>query len=78
LLALPSSNLKQLMPELELIRCEREQILVDVDSSLEHVLYPDSGVVSAVAVYSDGRVNSEGRERRRRRPWRRRCSGQVS
>ena len=56
LLALPSSNLKQLMPELELIRCEREQILVDVDSSLEHVFYPDSGVVSAVAVYSDGRV----------------------
>ena len=53
---LPSSNLKQLMPELELIRCEREQILVDVDSSLEHVFYPDSGVVSAVAVYSDGRV----------------------
>jgi CRP-like cAMP-binding protein len=56
LLALPSSNLKQLMPELEPIRCDREQILMDVDSSLEHVFFPDSGVVSAVAVYSDGRI----------------------
>jgi CRP-like cAMP-binding protein len=56
LLALPSSNLKQLMPELENIRCDREQILMDADSSLEHVFFPDSGVVSAVAVYSDGRI----------------------
>jgi CRP-like cAMP-binding protein len=56
LLALPSSNLKQLMPELELIRCDREQILMDADSSLEHVFFPDSGVVSAVAVYSDGGI----------------------
>jgi CRP-like cAMP-binding protein len=56
LLALPSANLKQLMPELELIRCDREQILMDADSSLEHVFFPDSGVVSAVAVYSDGRI----------------------
>jgi hypothetical protein len=56
LLALPSSNLKQLMPELEPIRCDREQILMDADSSLDHVFFPDSGVVSAVAVYSDGRI----------------------
>src|SRR5277367_1058126 len=56
LLALPSSNLKQLMPELEHIRCDREQVLMDAGSSLEHVFFPDSGVVSAVAVYSDGHV----------------------
>src|SRR3984885_9332531 len=56
LLALPSSNLKQLMPELEHIRCDREQILMDADSSIDHVFFPDSGVISAVAVYSDGRV----------------------
>src|SRR5580692_13032322 len=56
LLALPSSNLKQLMPELEPIRCDREQILMDVDSSLEHVFFPDSGVVSVVAVYSKERI----------------------
>jgi CRP-like cAMP-binding protein len=56
LLALPSSNLKRLMPELEHIRCQREQILMDVDSSLDHVFFPDSGVVSAVAVYADGSI----------------------
>src|SRR5450830_492506 len=56
LLALPSRNLKQLMPELEQIRCEREQILMDADSSLDHVFFPDSGVVSAVAVYVDGSI----------------------
>src|ERR1017187_5491490 len=56
LLALPSSNLKQLMPELEHIRCQREQVLMDVDSSLEHVFFPDSGVVSVVAVYANGSI----------------------
>jgi CRP-like cAMP-binding protein len=56
LLALPSSNLKQLMPELERIRSQRDQVLMDVDSSLDHVFFPDSGVVSVVAVYADGSV----------------------
>src|ERR1700674_831878 len=56
LLALPSSNLKQLMPELEHIRCQREQVLLNVDSSLEHVFFPDSGVVSVVAVYANGSI----------------------
>jgi len=44
------------MPELEQIRCEREQILMDADSSLDHVFFLDSGVVSAVAVYADGSI----------------------
>ena len=56
LLALPSRNLKRLMPELEQIRCEREQILLDADSSLDHVFFPDSGVISVVAVYADGNI----------------------
>lgn len=56
LLALPPSDLKQLMPELEQIRCEREQVLIDADSPLDHVFFPDSGVVSVVAVYADGSV----------------------
>jgi CRP-like cAMP-binding protein len=56
LLALPSSNLKQLMPEMEQIRCQREQVLMDVDSSLDHIFFPDIGVVSVVAVYADGSV----------------------
>jgi CRP-like cAMP-binding protein len=56
LLALPSSDLQQLMPELEDIPCEREQVLMDADSPLDHVFFPDSGVVSAVAVYADGSI----------------------
>ena len=54
LLALSSRNLKQLMPELEHVRCQREQVLMDADSSLDHVYFPDSGVVSVLAVYADG------------------------
>jgi hypothetical protein len=56
LLALPSSNLKQLMPDLEHIACHREQVLLDADSSLDNVFFPDSGVVSVVAVYADGSI----------------------
>jgi len=44
------------MPELEQIRCEREQVLLDADSSLDHVFFPDSGVVSVEAVYADGNI----------------------
>jgi CRP-like cAMP-binding protein len=56
LLALPSRNLKRLMPELEQIRCQRAQVLMNADSSLDHVFFPDSGVVSVVAVYADGSI----------------------
>jgi CRP-like cAMP-binding protein len=56
LLALPSRTLKQLMPELEHIPCQRGQVLMDADSSLDHVFFPDSGVVSVVAVYADGSI----------------------
>ncbi|HMI97523.1 MAG TPA: hypothetical protein VK479_13510, partial [Micropepsaceae bacterium] len=44
------------MPELELIECQRAQVLMDADSSLDHVYFPDSGVVSVVAVYADGNI----------------------
>src|SRR6202521_6262842 len=56
LLALPPRDLKRLMPELEHIRCQSEQVLMDADSSLDHVFFPHSGVVSVVAVYADGSV----------------------
>jgi CRP-like cAMP-binding protein len=56
LLALPSRNLKRLMPELEHIRCGRNQVLADADSSLDYVFFPDSGVVSVVAVYANGSI----------------------
>jgi CRP-like cAMP-binding protein len=56
LLALPPSNLKRLMPELEPISCQRAQVLMDADSPLDHIYFPDSGVVSVVAVYADGSI----------------------
>jgi CRP-like cAMP-binding protein len=56
LLALPSGNLKRIAPELEQIRCQSEQVLMDADSSLDHIYFPDSGVVSIVAVYADGSI----------------------
>ncbi len=56
LLALPPSDLKRLMPELEHVACHREQVLMDADSSLDHVFFPNSGVVSVVAVYADGSI----------------------
>jgi CRP-like cAMP-binding protein len=56
LLALPPRNLNQLVPNLEFIRCEQDQILLDVDASINHVFFPNSGVISVVAVYADGNV----------------------
>jgi CRP-like cAMP-binding protein len=56
LLALPSRNLKQLLPDLKLVQCQSEQVLIDADSSLDHVFFPDSGVISIVAVYPDGSI----------------------
>ena len=56
LLALPASSLKRLMPELEEIHCQRGQVLMDADSPLDHIYFPESGVVSVVAVYADGTI----------------------
>src|SRR6478672_3304207 len=56
LLAVPARHLKVLMEDFEFIRCQREQILSDADSSLDHVFFPESGVISVVAVYADGSV----------------------
>ena len=56
LLSLPPRNLKQLVPKLEFMHCERDQILLDVDASIDHTFFPNSGVISIVAVYADGNV----------------------
>jgi CRP-like cAMP-binding protein len=56
LLALPSADLERLVPELEHIGCARGEVLMDADSPLDHVFFPDSGVVSVVAVYADGSI----------------------
>src|SRR5450432_1872766 len=54
LLALPPRDLKLLLPRLEHIALQREQILLDAESALDYVYFPDSGVISALAVYADG------------------------
>jgi CRP-like cAMP-binding protein len=56
LLALPAADLKRLMPQLKPVECKREQVLLDADSSLDDVFFPDSGVISIVAVYPDGSI----------------------
>jgi CRP-like cAMP-binding protein len=56
LLALPPRNLKRIMPDLEYIRCQRADVLMNADSSLDHLFFPDSGVVSVLAVYANGTV----------------------
>jgi CRP-like cAMP-binding protein len=65
LLALPPRDLKKLMSHLERVSCRREQILVEADSPLDQVFFPDSGVISVMALYSDGgtiEVATIGRE----------------
>ncbi len=54
LLALPARDLKRLAPDLEQIRCRREQVLLDADSALAHIFFPDRGVISVLAVYANG------------------------
>jgi CRP-like cAMP-binding protein len=56
LLALHADDLATVMPKLEHIACQREQVLVDADGSLDYIYFPDSGVVSVVAVYANGDI----------------------
>jgi CRP-like cAMP-binding protein len=53
---LPPSYLKRLIPDPEPIPYRRGQVLLDADSALENLFFPDSGVVSVVAVYEDGTI----------------------
>ena len=56
LLALPSKDLEALAPDLERRACPRELILIDADRPLDEIFFPESGVISAVAVYADGSI----------------------
>src|SRR6478735_11216551 len=56
LLALPANNLKRLMPSLEPIPCQEGTVLLDADSALDEVFFPDSGVISVIAVYENGQT----------------------
>src|SRR5690242_4155593 len=54
--ALPMAEWDRLRMTLEHVRCDRATVLVDADSSLEHVYFPNSGIISVVAVYPDGSI----------------------
>jgi CRP-like cAMP-binding protein len=41
---------------MELRHCPRELVLIDADSALDAIFFPESGVISAVAVYADGSI----------------------
>jgi len=56
LLALPGTILKRLMPDLEQVECRLKDVLIDAESSLDFIYFPDHGVISAVAVYADGSI----------------------
>src|SRR5690349_18515909 len=56
LLALPANEFRRLLPQLKRVQCGREQVLMDADSSLDDIYFPDSGVISIVAVYPDGNI----------------------
>lgn len=44
------------MPQLERIACEPEQVLMDADGPLDFIYFPDTCIVSVVAVYEDGNI----------------------
>jgi CRP-like cAMP-binding protein len=56
LLALPSDNLRRLMPELDQVPCPRGDVLMDADTALDYVFFPNTGVISVVAVYANGDI----------------------
>lgn len=56
LLALPPDDLERLWADLVTVECKLGDVLVDADSVLDHVYFPDSGVISIVAVYPNGSV----------------------
>ncbi len=56
LIALPPRQLRRLAPYLERVECEPGQVLADVDGRLDDIFFPETAVISVVAVYEDGRI----------------------
>jgi CRP-like cAMP-binding protein len=56
LLALDPRHHSRIAPTLETIQCDRGQILLDADSALDYVFFPEHGVISVVAVYANGNI----------------------
>lgn len=56
LAALPHEDFTLLQPHLELVKLHRRQVLVDYDTPIRHVYFPESGVGSKIAASPDGHV----------------------
>ena len=54
--ALPAADLKRLLPHLKRAQFKREQVLIDAEGPLDEIYFPESGVISIVAVYADGSI----------------------
>ena len=55
-LALPPRQLKRLASDLERIECWSGQVLADADRPLDDIFFPETAVISVVAVYENGGI----------------------
>jgi CRP-like cAMP-binding protein len=65
LAALPASDLARLRPHLELVELQQRELLYDPETSIRHVYFPETAVVSLVSMLRDGgtvEVGTAGRE----------------
>src|SRR5262245_956827 len=54
LAALPSAVLKDLEPALERVFLEQKRVLYEANQPIEHVYFPQEGMVSILAIMHDG------------------------
>lgn len=53
---LPAADYEALRPHLQIVRMDREAVLVDAGAALTHVFLPNSGIVSMVVSLSEGQA----------------------
>jgi CRP-like cAMP-binding protein len=56
LLALPPGDLSRVMPDLEQVPCRVGDVLIEADTRIHHIYFPDNCIISVVAVYSNGDI----------------------
>jgi CRP-like cAMP-binding protein len=52
--ALPTSEYELISPHLEQVRLETGRVVIDVNAPIEHVYFPENGVISSLSVMADG------------------------
>jgi hypothetical protein len=57
---LPSAEYKKLRPDLEPVELRLKDVLQEADRPVEHVYFPDRGVLSMVNFIEDGRAIEVG------------------